>query len=239
MAISRDPHGRLRLPRDDVFPHLLLFPTMYAITPKEIILVKKMINLSSWRVTFCLLLTITLLNTTNSFAAKNRQSSVRTFGDYMQVINPVFAAGLSSQERGFGHFAFIYSQTWVIMHGTKLVARSGKWQVSKRPHIDGKKDRYEGMPSGHTASAWVAASYVRTFSEDHKLLSIPLYITAAITGYSRVKSKEHTTTQVLAGAALAEAVTFVNSKLTWSNEYKSTNFIAGPDGGMVSFQFKF
>lgn len=180
-----------------------------------------------------------LFSINESFAAKNRRSEVRTFGDYFQVINPVFALGLSSQERGMGHFAFIYSQTFVIMHGTKLIARSGKWQVSKRPHIDGKKDRYEGLPSGHTASAWVAAAYVRTFSDEHKWLSFPLYVTAAITGYSRVKAKEHTPFQVVAGAALAEAVVFVNSKLDWSNNYRSTSFLFGSEGGSVRFEWKF
>lgn len=65
--------------------------------------------------------------------------------------------------------------------------------MSKRPTIEGKKNRYDGMPSGHTASAWVAASYIRTFSEDYKYLSIPLYLTAAVTGYSRIHAKEHTT----------------------------------------------
>ena len=175
----------------------------------------------------------------DSFAAQNRRSSLRTFGDYMQIINPIFAAGLASQEKGFGHFAIIYSQTFAIMHGTKLIAKSGKWRISKRPYIENKKDRYEGFPSGHTASAFAAASYVRTFSDEHKLLSIPLYITAAVTGYSRVKAKEHTGLQVVAGAALAEIVTFVNSKLDWSNEYRSTSFQAFPNGGTISFEFKF
>ena len=179
------------------------------------------------------------LYTHDSFAAQNRRSSLRTFGDYMQIINPLFAAGLASQEKGFGHFAIIYSQTFVIMHGTKLIAKSGKWQISKRPHIENKKDRYEGLPSGHTASAFAAAAYVRTFSDEHKILAIPLYITAAVTGYSRVKAKEHTGLQVVAGAALAEIVTFVNSKLDWSNEYRSTSFHAFPNSGAISFEFKF
>jgi lipid A 4'-phosphatase len=175
----------------------------------------------------------------DSFAAQNRRSSLRTFGDYIQIINPIFAAGFASQEKGFGHFAIIYSQTFAIMYGTKLIAKSGKWRISKRPYIENKKDRYEGFPSGHTASAFAAASYVRTFSDEHKLLSIPLYITAAVTGYSRVKAKEHTGLQVVAGAALAEIVTFVNSKLDWSNEYRSTSFQVFPNGGTISFEFKF
>jgi membrane-associated phospholipid phosphatase len=172
-------------------------------------------------------------------AAKSRHSPLRSFGDYAQVINPVLAASLATQEKGLGHFAIIYGQSWGTMHGIKIISNKAKWQASKRPTIEGKKDRFEGMPSGHTNSAWIAASYVRTFSEDYKYMSIPLYLTAAITGYSRVHAKEHTTPQVIAGAALAELVTYINSKLAWSNEYRSTNFYLGGNEVSASFEFRF
>ena len=78
-----------------------------------------------------------------------------------------------------------------------------------------------------------------TFSEENKYLSIPLYITAAVTGYSRVHAKEHNTAQVIAGAALAEIVTYINSKLDWSNDYRSSNFYIGGDEVSASFEFRF
>lgn len=170
--------------------------------------------------------------------AKSRQSPIRSFGDYAQIINPVLAASFASQEKGFGHFAIIYGQSWLTMQGVKLVSDKAKWSLSKRPVVNDKKNRYDGMPSGHTNSAWVAASYLRTFSDDYKYVSIPLYITAAITGYSRVHAKEHTTAQVIAGAALAEIVTYINSKLKWSNEYRSTNFYFGKNEVSAGFTFK-
>ena len=170
--------------------------------------------------------------------AKSRQSPLRSFGDYAQIINPILAAGFASQEKGAGHFAIIYGQSWLTMQGIKLVSNKAKWSPSKRPVIKDKKDRYDGMPSGHTNSAWVAASYLRTFSDDYKYVSIPLYVTAAITGYSRVHAKEHTTAQVIAGAALAEIVTYINSKLKWSNEYRSTNFYFGKNEVSAGFTFK-
>lgn len=175
----------------------------------------------------------------SALAAKSRKGPLRSFGDYAQIINPLLAGGLASQEKGFGHFAIIYGESFVALHGIKYASDKSKWSASKRPSIENKKDRYDGMPSGHTNSAWVAASYVRTFSEDNKYWSIPLYVTAAITGYSRVHAKEHTTAQVIAGAALAEIVTYVNSKLDWSNEYRSSNFYIGGDEVSASFEFRF
>jgi hypothetical protein len=172
-------------------------------------------------------------------AKPSRQSSLRTFGDYAQIINPVIGVVISSQEKGAGHFAIIYGQSFVTMHGTKFIANKMQWNASKRPYVENKKSRYDGMPSGHTNSAWLAASYVRTYSEDYKYASIPLYITAAITGYSRIYAKEHTFGQVIAGAALAELVTYINSKLAWSDDYQSANFYFGGDEITASFVFKF
>lgn len=192
------------------------------------------------KISLILLSTVILVvNVNDSFAANNRRSSVRTFGDYFQIVNPIIGSIISSQERGWGHFAFIYGQHLVTVHGVKLIGKSGKWNISKRPHIKNKKDRYEGMPSGHTTSAWSAAAYARTFFEDYKLVSVPLYVTALFTGYSRVKSKEHTVLQVIAGAALSELIVFGNSKLNWSNSYKSTSFHFNPKGGVINFKFSF
>lgn len=94
----------------------------------------------------------------SSFAAKSRKSSLRSFGDYAQIINPLISGAVASQEKGFGHFAIIYAQSFTSMHGIKLISQKAKWSASKRPNIEGKKSRYEGMPSGHTNSAWVSAS---------------------------------------------------------------------------------
>ncbi len=175
----------------------------------------------------------------NSVFAKSRNSAVRTFGDIAQIANPVIVAGFASQEKGAGHFGIIYGQTWLGMHGIKLISKQAKWRASKRPHIAGKKDRYEGMPSAHTGSAWVAAAYMRTFSDDYKLASIPLYAAAAVTGYSRIKAKEHTLGQVIAGALFAEGVVYLNSKLGWSNEYRSTDFHIGAGEASAGIVFKF
>ena len=171
--------------------------------------------------------------------AESRQSSLRSFGDYAQILNPIIASSIASKEKGFGHFAIIYGQSWIATHGIKLAANKFKWEISKRPFIQQKKDRYDGMPSGHTNSGWLAASYVRIFGGDYKNLSIPLYLSAALTGYSRIRAKEHTTQQVIVGAVLAEAVTYINSKLEWNNEYRSTSFYFGKNEMSLGFELRF
>lgn len=160
-------------------------------------------------------------------------------GDMLQIINPIVAGYTASQEKGVGHFGIVYGQALGIMFATKFVGMQSEWEVSKRPSNLKGKMRFDGFPSGHTTSAWSAASYVRVFSEDYKALAIPLYATAAITGYSRVKAKAHTKTQVFMAIALSEAVNEINSRLDWSNEYRSTSISFSPDGILASIKIKF
>jgi hypothetical protein len=175
----------------------------------------------------------------NNAIADSKKDNIRTFGDYAQILNPIIASGLASKEKGFGHFAIIYGQNLAAVHGTKYIADQNQWSASKRPNPRNKKERYDGMPSGHTNSAWTAAAYIRTFHEDQPYLSIPFYMTAAITGYSRVHAKEHTISQVIAGAAIAEIITYINSNLDWSKNYQPTNFYIGKDQVSASFEFRF
>lgn len=170
----------------------------------------------------------------------HKKSSLEKTGDILQIVNPIIAAGIASQEKGIGHFGIVYGQAIGIMLGAKLVGKNSKWQVSKRPSASHrKKVRFDGFPSGHTTSAWTAASYIRVFSEDHKMLSMPLYASAALTGYSRVKARAHTSTQVLTAIVLSEAVTMINSKLEWNNNYRSICFDFSPNGAAASLQIHF
>ncbi|MDX1924340.1 MAG: phosphatase PAP2 family protein [Rickettsiaceae bacterium] len=171
-----------------------------------------------------------------SLAAKI--SFLRTFGDVAQVANPLSAAGIASQDRGAGHFALIYSQEFALLHASKLIGAANKWEAGKRPYKANKKNRHDGMPSGHTQSAWSAASYIRVFHEN-PYLSIPFYATSIITGYSRVQTKEHTIWQVVAGAALAELVTYVNSQMEWNKNYAFTSVQIGRNGGSLSLEVRF
>lgn len=175
----------------------------------------------------------------STFAAK--KSALETSGDILQFVNPIVAASISSQEKGVGHFGVIYAEVIGITAITKVIGPKAKWQIAKRPAGGSRKSKaqFNGFPSGHTASAWTAASYVRTFSDDYKMASIPLYISAAVTGYSRVKAKKHTTLQVLTGAALSEAANMINAKLEWSNNYRATAINIGPDGASASFKINF
>lgn len=185
-----------------------------------------------------MLVSILLMLTCCNEAFASNRSSIRTFGDVAQIINPIVAAYSASTEKGFGHFGIIYTQSLATMGALKIVGKSNKWEIGQRPNRAGKKKRFDGFPSGHATSAWSAAAYNRTFSEEYKVFTLPLYISAVLTGYSRIQSKEHTRGQVVAAIALSEAMVLINSKMKWSNEYRSTEVSFAPNAGMLSFKMK-
>ena len=183
--------------------------------------------------------TLTLLTILSENVLAARSSSLTRAGDIMQITNPILAGVISSQEKGLGHFSIVYGESLAIMGTSKLIGKSSRLAVSKRPSRSGKRARFDGFPSGHTTSAWTAASYVRVFSDDHKMMAIPLYAAAVITGYSRVKARQHTVTQVVMAAALSESVTMINQKMNWSNEYRSSEIGFSPDGFMARLKINF
>lgn len=148
-----------------------------------------------------------------------------------QVLNPIIASTIATQNRGVGHFTLVHAQALGIMGLGKYAGERLKLPMGKRP------DSYShtGMPSGHTTSAWSAASYVRLNGGDYRYLAIPLYCSAALTGYSRIQAKRHTLAQVLVAIALSETVNTMAYRSKWSQHYQG--FFIDITESSVGFSF--
>ncbi len=140
---------------------------------------------------------------------------IRQAGDILQILNPVVVGYLSTGEKGLGHFGIQYGQSMLLVGVGKWAGKKWEYHGSQRPN----NGAYNGMPSGHTMSAWSAAAYHRTYSTQHRELVVPLYAAAIFTGASRVISKRHTVPQVLAAAVLSEMTIAINSRMDWSKTY--------------------
>lgn len=131
--------------------------------------------------------------------------TLQDIGDYLQFINPVAGLMIAAHQDRAIHYTANYAQTMLWVGLSKEYGRMTKPRYCRRPcdHAN-----FKGMPSGHTASAWTAASYVRTHKDWR--WSVPLYGTAVLTAYSRVKYKKHSVIQVTIAAILSEAVVYAN-----------------------------
>ena len=118
----------------------------------------------------------------------------RKVGDVLQLALPVTAITSTYYMNdcyGFKNFMKAYISTISTTYLLK--------EITRKSRPDGTDHR--SFPSGHTSSAFSGASFIH-FRYSFKY-SIPLYLLAAFTGYSRVESKKHYTEDVIAGAGLA------------------------------------
>ncbi len=114
-------------------------------------------------------------------------------GDIIQVLIPAaaFATTLILDDKeGRPQFYKSFLVNLAVTHGLKFAV------TARRPEGDGT----DSFPSGHTSASFQGATFI------HKRYGlkygIPAYVGAAFVGWSRVDSKKHFTTDVLAGAAI-------------------------------------
>jgi membrane-associated phospholipid phosphatase len=100
-------------------------------------------------------------------------------------------------EHNFVDRSLIYGTSTLIMATTVRVLK--KATHSQRP--DGSN--YESFPSGHTATAFAAAEFMRLeYQHSQPLLSMTGYIAAAATGALRMYNNRHWFSDIAGGAGL-------------------------------------
>jgi len=146
-----------------------------------------------------LLVTYLILVPTKSVVASD---NIEKVGDILQIIIPATAYGTTlylkdkeGQSQFYKSFATNLGATYALKYSTNKTRPNG-----------GK----HSFPSGHASAAFQGASFI------HKRYGIkyavPAYLGAAFVGYSRVKSNNHYTEDVIAGAAIGIASSFYFTK---------------------------
>jgi len=147
---------------------------------------------------------------------------VQTAGDVLQVALPSAAVLATIGYRdatGAGQFAISYAVTM------------GATMVLKRAINETRPNGGElSFPSGHTSSSFASAEFMRR--RYGWKWGAPFYALAAFVGYSRVESRYHYTRDVVGGAAIGIASSFIFTK----PRKKWTAAVAGDlHGGQITF----
>ncbi len=149
--------------------------------------------------------------------ATDEDAELERTGDYLQVGIPLVALGLTflmggENEEGAGSSyagsGLALDTEWLHMSGSprhdlllaigraELATYSLKYSIdSERPNGGG-----QSFPSGHTSIAFVGAEFIR--KEYGGWWGVPSYLAASYVGFSRVETKNHWNSDVLAGAAI-------------------------------------
>lgn len=124
-------------------------------------------------------------------------------GDILRTVIPAVAYGATfymhdkdGRRDFYESFAVNYGLTWGL-----------KQLISKeRPNHSGD----DSFPSGHTSVAFQGAAFIH--ARYGAKYAIPAYILASYVGWTRVESDNHYTEDVLAGAAIGIASSFIFTK---------------------------
>ncbi len=141
------------------------------------------------------------------------KDAFQIYGDIFQFL-PLAAATYSlilQDYKGLGQLAIGSGSALAITYASKLtfsaIAKTHPniAAISKRPD----SGSYDGFPSGHTAAAFSAAGFMqRRYGWKW---GVPTTILATLVGISRVTSKRHSVTQVIAGAILGYGLSYLVS----------------------------
>ena len=122
--------------------------------------------------------------------------STTRVGDTLQIAIPALALGATfymGDEAGRTQLYKSFATNLLITHSVKRISNK------RRPDNSDNKS----FPSGHTSAAFQGASFIH-FRYGFRY-SVPAYLAAGFVGYSRVDAKKHDYADVLAGAALGIA----------------------------------
>ena len=127
-------------------------------------------------------------------------STERKIGDVMQLALPITALTTTYCIEGMEDYVLPEgTQSFLKSYFTTISMTYLIKEITQKRRPDGSD--YLSFPSGHTSSAFAGASFIH-FRYGLKY-SIPLYLLASFTGYSRIESKKHYIEDVVAGAGLA------------------------------------
>lgn len=130
--------------------------------------------------------------------------------------------------------------TWQFVKslGTAVgVAYILKQTVHKeRPDFNPDNPRYDSFPSGHTTSAFCSAAFAeRRYGWK---VGIPAYIVAGYVGWSRVHSNRHDWWDVLGGAAIGTASSYIFTK-AYKKDNLDVGFNFSPDTYVFGLKYRF
>jgi membrane-associated phospholipid phosphatase len=147
--------------------------------------------------------------------------AIQSAGDILQFVLPAAAAGLTLGYKdgpGALQFGESASLTLGVTYGLKYAVNE------RRP--DGGT---QSFPSAHTSISFSAAEFMRKrYGWEY---GVPAYALASFVGYSRVESRQHYAHDVVAGAAIGIASSYL-----FTRPYKGWNLELEADGKYSGFR---
>lgn len=135
--------------------------------------------------------------------ASHAADNIQTAGDILQLVLPATAAGLTLGYRDW-QGSLQFGESAALTLG---VTYSLKYAVNERRPNGGN----QSFPSAHSSISFSAAEFMRKrYGWEY---GIPAYAAASFVAYSRVEAREHYPHDVIAGAAIGIASSYIFTRL--------------------------
>jgi membrane-associated phospholipid phosphatase len=155
--------------------------------------------------------------------------AVETSGDVILLALPATAALTTvvvKDRQGFWQFTKGFATNLAVTTGLKYAINK------RRPFNDGQ----QAFPSGHTSITFQAASFIhRRYGFKY---SIPGYVLAGWTAYSRINATRHDGYDILAGAVVGIGSSFIFTS-PYQRENMQLTFSSGNDQYLLGFVYRF
>jgi membrane-associated phospholipid phosphatase len=158
-----------------------------------------------------------------------QSKTIETAGDVLLFAVPAAALGstlILGDEKGSWQFAKGFMLNQVVTYGLKVTFHK------PRPFQNGEN----AFPSGHTSTTFQGASFI------HKRYgfkySIPAYMLAGFTAFSRINAQKHDGWDILAGSVVG-----IGSTLLFTTDYQQEHMVLTfnnyDDSYLLGFTYKF
>lgn len=157
-----------------------------------------------------------VLATCLSLSVSSRAAdAIKSAGDVLQFVLPAAAAGMTLGYKD-GEGALQFGESAALTLG---LTYGLKYTVNERRPNGGS----QSFPSGHSSISFSSAEFIRKrYGWEY---GVPAYALASFVAYSRVESREHYAHDVIAGAAIGIASSYI-----FTRPYKGWNIQAEADG---------
>lgn len=177
---------------------------------------------------FVSLFLFTPVNSYSQFFNKE-DSFIENSGDAAVIILPISAVATSAllkDKPGVWQFTKSFALNLAV-------TGAGKVLINKRRPLQGGDHAF---PSGHTSVAFQSASYFqRRYGFKY---SIPAYVLASFTAYSRYNAARHDGWDILAGAIVGIGSTYFFTT-PYEDKQMDLIFSSGKDSYMLGFKYRF
>jgi len=164
-----------------------------------------------------------------SAKVNSQNDALKTTGDVLLVAVPVATLATTfiiGDKKGTWQFTKGFLLTEALTYGLKYTIKK------ERPdHSDNLS-----FPSGHTSTTFHSASFIhRRYGFKY---SIPAYLLAGFTAYTRIATDKHNGWDILGGAVIGVGSTFLFTT-AYQQEHMELTFNKSDGGYLVGFNYKF